>query len=630
VRGLDPLLGEEVRTLAPFVEAGVLDAAAVHVARLIARTVPGVEPEVLLGAALATRAPGFGHVCVVIGSVAGSVVVEDGEANRIGSLPWPEPERWARILAESPAVRKAADPAGDVILPLVFDGTRLYLERYWRFEERVAEDLSRRARYDGGLAVASPELDQVLQQHFEAADDAQRKAARTALSHRIAVIAGGPGTGKTSTVSRLLGAAYEIALASGQQLDVALAAPTGKAATRMEAVVHEAVPVPALPEAVAQALVTLKAKTLHRLLGMAFGGSPRYDSRNRLPHDLVVIDETSMVSLPLMARLLDAVRPDATLVLVGDPFQLASVEAGAVLGDIVGPMSSDEAVGPLSDDIVVLTENHRFGPDSEIAALASAIREGKAEVALEIMSNARSGELKWVDPEKGDPALLAQLHEDVADNAAEVVRAARSGQGEEGLRLAAEVKVLCATRFGPLGVSGWTTAIETRVKRRFPDAGIGGRHYPGRPIIVTRNDYLNEVFNGDVGLEISGSAGAAVALRRADGTLRTLALSQLDAIETWWATTIHKSQGSEFERVIISLPPASPILTRELLYTAVTRAKKRVTVVASAASIRAAVMKPVARASGLQAKLWPERRRPGPATTGGRRSGEVRQLRFDV
>jgi exodeoxyribonuclease V alpha subunit len=630
VRGLGPLLGEEVGTLAPFVEAGVLDAAAVHVARLIARTVPGVEPEVLLGAALATRAPGFGHVCVVIGSVAGSVVVEDGETNRIGSLPWPEPERWARILAESPAVRKVADPAGDVILPLVFDGTRLYLERYWRFEERVAEDLSRRARYDGGLAVASPELDQVLQQRFEAADDAQRKAARTALNHRIAVIAGGPGTGKTSTVSRLLGAAYEIALGRGQQLDVALAAPTGKAASRMEAVVHEAVPAPELPEAVAQALVTLKAKTLHRLLGMAFGGSPRYDSRNRLPHDLVVVDETSMVSLPLMARLLDAVRPDATLVLVGDPFQLASVEAGAVLGDIVGPMSSDEAVGPLSDDIVVLTENHRFAPDSEIAALANAIRGGKAEVALEIMSNARSGELEWLDPEKGDPALLAQLHEDVADNAAEVVRAARSGQGEEGLRLAAEVKVLCATRFGPLGVSGWTTTIESRVKGRFPDAGIGGRHYLGRPIIVTRNDYLNEVFNGDVGLEISGSAGPAAALRRADGTLRTLALSQLEAIETWWATTIHKSQGSEFERVIISLPPASPILTRELLYTAVTRAKKRVTVVASAASIRAAVTKPVARASGLQAKLWPERRPPGPATTGGRRSGEVRQLRFDV
>jgi exodeoxyribonuclease V alpha subunit len=321
----------------------------------------------------------------------------------------------------------------------------------------------------------------------------------------------------------------------------------------------------------------------------------------------VVVDEMSMVSLPLMARLLDAVRPDATLVLVGDPFQLASVEAGAVLGEIVGPRATGPADGPLGADVVLLKRVHRFAADSEIAALADAIRLGDDDRAVDLLRKHRSSELTWVEDD--DQAGVIGLQEDVARGAVKVVHEAQAGNdkdAEEGLRLASELKVLCATRFGPLGVFVWSARIEALMERALPEAGIGRDWYVGRPIIVTRNDYLNKVFNGDVGLVVAGPTGPVAAFRDPNGELRKLAISQLGDIDTWWASTIHKSQGSEFERVIVTLPrPPSPILTRELLYTAVTRAKQQVTLVAAEESLRSAIAHPVARASGLGPKLWP-------------------------
>jgi len=608
VTTLSPLLTGEVATLAPFVDAGVLDASAVHVAGVIARSIDGVEPEVLLGAALATRAPRFGHVCVVIETVAGSIVVDQAQVYPIDLLPWPDPERWGRCLATSPAVAAPDDEPDETVRPLVWDGTRLYLERYWRFEQRVADALLRRASSEGGLAEASIDLDAIVDELFPsgrlASPDRQREAVMRALSCRIAVIAGGPGTGKTRTIARLLRAAHADSLARGRQLVVALAAPTGKAAARMTAAVQGDAEEATSRECVADALRATTATTLHRLLGARGTGKPRHDRLHPLPHDLVVVDETSMVSLPLMARLLDAVRPEATLVLVGDPFQLASVEAGAVLGEIVGPRAIGPTEGPLADDIVLLDRIHRFGPDSEIAALADAIRRGDDDRAVELLASSRSGELAWVHDD--DQAGIARLQEEAAACAVEVVSAARAGNAEAGLRLACCLKVLCATRFGPLGVFGWSSRIEALAARTHPEVGIGRRWYVGRPVIVTRNDYLNQVFNGDVGLVIAGTPGPAAAFQDARGGVRELAMSQLGEVDTWWAMTIHKSQGSEFEKVVVALPrPPSPVLTRELLYTAVTRAKQHVTLVAAEQALRAAITNPVARASGLGPKLWP-------------------------
>jgi exodeoxyribonuclease V alpha subunit len=601
-----PLLGEDTATLAPFVDAGVLDASAVHVAGVIGRSVGGVDPEVLLGAALAARSPRFGHTCVIPGDIAASIVVDDTELTEIGDLPWPDPRTWAARLADSPAVYRPGTLRGDVTLPLVWDGTRLYLERYWSFEDRVAQDLLRRARALGGLAEPSAELEAVLGQLFEdddsATPDLQREAVVRSLTRRLTVIAGGPGTGKTRTIALLFAAAQRLASTRRQVLEVALAAPTGKAADRMMESVRANVALTGLDEDVAEAMDAVGATTLHRLLGATGGGRFRHDARNPLPHDLVIVDETSMVSLPLMARLLSAVRPDATVVLVGDPFQLASVEAGAVLGDIVGTASTRSEAGPLGADVVLLERVHRFRADSAIAALADAIRDGDARQALELLANDSTGELHWVD--EGDERGIATLKQEVATNSVDVIGAARSGDVEGALGLATDLKVLCATRLGPLGVFRWTDDVEISAAQVMSDAGIGRRWYVGRPIIVTRNDYSTQTFNGDVGIVVAGSGQPVVAFVEQNG-VRTLAPSQLGDVETWWATTIHKSQGSEFRRVIVTLPPPpSPILTRELLYTAVTRAKEQVTLVASEAALRAAITRPAVRASGLGPRLW--------------------------
>jgi len=607
VSAVAPLLRDDTAVLAPFVEAGVLDASAVHVADAIARAVGGIEPEVLLGAALAARAPRFGHICMVPADVAGSIVVDDMRLPGVDTLSWPEPVHWAARLAASPAVRGPDDPPGDVIVPLIWDGTRLYLERYWRFEQRVADDLLSRAGAVGGFTTASPALDAILDELFGPDDpsspDRQREAVECALTHRLTVVAGGPGTGKTRTIARLLAGAFRISFGEGQAFEVALAAPTGKASARMTEAVHAEADAASLTDDVAGALRSAEAMTLHRLLGASGRGRFRHDRANPLPHDMVVVDETSMVSLGMMARLLDAVRPDATLVLVGDPFQLASVEAGAVLGEIVGAAVASRTDGPLAADVALLERVHRFGVDSAIAALADAIRAGDADRALDVLGTNQTGELTWVD---GDDAVgIEHLHEEAAAGAVEVIRAASTGDAGAGLRAASDLKVLCATRLGALGVYRWSDRIEALAARALPDAGIGRRGYVGRPVMVTSNDYLNRLFNGDVGLVVA-RAGQPVVAFPDPGGIRELEMSRLGDIETWWAMTIHKSQGSEFRRVIVTLPPApSPILTRELLYTAVTRAKEQVTLVATAASLRAAITRPVARASGLGAKLWP-------------------------
>jgi len=594
-----PWLSDAVESLSPFVDAGVLDTSSVQVADLIARSVPLTSHEVLLGAALATRAPLLGHVCVVIEDVARSIFVDQAQAPSIASLPWPDPQRWARELDQSPAVRNCADEPGDLVMPLVWDGTRLYLERYWRFEDRVAQSLMQRARTRGGLTQDSKALSAIVEKICEpSSSELQRKAIVSAMGSRLTIIAGGPGTGKTRTIAQLAATAHAVSAASGRRLELALAAPTGMAAARMTEAVREQGATDRLDTPVRDALAASEATTLHRLLGMRHTSRPHYDRSNPLPHDMVIVDETSMVSLPLMARLADAVRPDATLVLVGDPFQLASVEAGAVLGEIVGHKSS----GPLSNNIVTLERVHRFRADSPIAVLATAIRSGDADGAINLLREEHAGELSWVADDDRDG--IAELYRQAATSASEAVRLARGGQAKEALLAASRLKVLCATRFGPLGVFAWSAAIEDGVLTS--EERIGQHSYVGRPVIVTRNDYANKVFNGDVGIVTAGAKGPIAVFLDSKGELRGLAVSQLGDIDTWWASTIHKAQGSQFERVIVSLPRApSPILTRELLYTAVTRAKNEVVLVASQASLCAAIEHPATRASGLAAKLWP-------------------------
>lgn len=616
-------LAEATKSLEPFVLAGVLAHADVHVAAAIARLVPKSDPAVVLAAAMAVRVTRLGHVCLLLDDPAASIADADADAGidadagdepiDLRDLPWPDPASWVAALEASPAVieaeaiRRGAAPSP--MPPLVLDGGLLYLERYWRFETAVSDDLLSRA--SGSLDDADTDSAGVIDRLFPAddqfTDDRQRAVVEKALRHRLVVVGGGPGTGKTTTIAKLLAAIDEIARRHGSRRmpEIALAAPTGKAAARMtEAIHHAATRTEGLGDASRAALSELQAVTIHRLLGSTGGLRFRHDASSPITADVVVIDEASMISLPLMARLLAAVRPTARLVLLGDANQLASIEAGAVLGDIVAGAAAAKVGGEpgrlsLAGRIVQLDRVFRVDAEAvSITQLAAAINHGDVAAVLKRL-DADDGIVRWIRPD--DDTALSRLDDELAANGAEVVRAALKGHADEALRKLLDVKVLAATRRGAFGVDEWCQRLERLVGARVPELRSSARWYVGRPVLVTANDRINRLNNGDTGIVI---ADGSVAIGSPGADIRFLQPSQVASCETWWSMTIHKSQGSEFAHTVVSLPTAtSPILTRELLYTAVTRARSRVTVIASQQVLTDAVERPLTRASGLAQRL---------------------------
>ncbi|MBA2317371.1 MAG: exodeoxyribonuclease V subunit alpha [Euzebyales bacterium] len=626
--------------LAEFNLAGVLTSADIHVAGRLGGLLAEEDETVLLAAALAVRAPRVGHVCTDLATVRDTVTSDPepgGWAELLDpqGLPWPAADPWLAALAASPLVAAGAGWDGAATAadnrPLRLVGTRLYLDRYWREERDVAVDLlSRgRGRADGvDLDILAGGLARLF---VGEGSREQRVAAATAVLRRLTVIAGGPGTGKTTTVARILALLDEQAAGTGALPRVALAAPTGKAAARLEEAVHAEAARLDVADAVRRRLLALEASTLHRLLGWRPGSRSRFrhDRGNRLPHDVVVVDETSMVSLSLMAKLVEAVRTGARLVLVGDPEQLASVEAGAVMGDIVGPASDglrmrpaaravlgavtgDEPPGiapaegaAIGDGIAVLRHVHRYG--GGIAELAEAVRRGDAAEAVAVL-RAERDDVAWIDADvaQADPSrAMAPVRQAVVAAGRRVAEHARAGDGLAALDGLGAMRVLCAHRRGPYGAASWARHVERWLSAAIAGYATGGRWYTGRPLLVTANDYGLRLYNGDTGVVIVTDDGRATAVFERRGELVEVSPARLGAVETVHAMTIHKSQGSQFDDVAVVLPdPSSPILTRELLYTAVSRARSRLTVVGSADSVRAAVERPIARASGLRAQLW--------------------------
>ncbi len=594
--GADGLLGA-------FNAAGVLDPADVRVAERVGRLGGEDRAEVLLALALATRAVRQGSVCVDLAAVDRTVLGEGDELVDTSALPWPEPGAWLATCRASRLVADGADAPGARPLRLV-DG-RLYLQRYWGEEELVRLALAERAADPPAAAVA--DVAAGLAGLFDGDPRAvqQRRAAAVAALRRVTVVAGGPGTGKTTTVAKLL--ALLLDLPAPRPLRVALAAPTGKAAARLqEAVAHD------LPEQHRSRVGD--ATTLHRLLGWRPGARTyRYGRGHRLPFDVVVVDETSMVSLTLMARVLDALRPDARLVLVGDPDQLASVEAGAVLGDLAGAAGAPEPrldaalhelglPGGVVHGVVTLDHVWRFG--GAIAELARAVRDGDGDTALEVLrrGDPALGFVEVADPVPGAPAL-DRVWADVVGAGRDLARTARAGDAAGAVEALDAHRLLCAHRRGPYGVTRWAVEVE----RRLAAAGVGAdpAHpwYPGRAVLVTANDHDAGLYNGDTGVAVSTGDGVRVAFARG-GPPRLVVPARLPEVTGVHAMTVHRGQGSQFRRVTVLLPPPeSPLLTRELLYTAVTRARESVRVVGTAAAVRAAVARPVGRASGLRHRL---------------------------
>jgi exodeoxyribonuclease V alpha subunit len=641
--------------LRDFNQAGVLAAADIHVALRLAALGDERDELVVLAAALAVRAPRLGHVHVDLAQIRASAAVEGEDGPALDTLCWPDAEDWVARVRASPLVARASVSAGGTVAPgapgspgaavapLRLEATRLYLDRYWSEEIQVAADLLAMSR-PAPTEIDEPGLARELARLF--ADDVhpgQRLAATTAVLRRLSVIAGGPGTGKTTTVARVLAVLLAQAQDSGARAPlIALAAPTGKASARLEEAVHEQALALDLPVQTRTRLLALEAFTLHRLLGRRPDSNSRFrhHRHQHLPFDVVVVDETSMVPLSLMARLIAAVRPSARLVLVGDPGQLASIEAGAVLGDIVGPAAQRLMLGPaargrltavtgialdsagaegttapadradaptsrpsIGDGIVVLDRVYRYG--GAIARLAEAVRAGDAEGVLERLQ-AGDDDVVWLHGEdEATPAGVEPLRARAGAAAASVIAAAQAGNARAALSALGDFRLLCAHRRGPFGVAAFTAHVESWLAAAGAGPDRQERWYPGRPMLVTENDYELGLYNGDTGVVITrpdGELGVAFERR---GEIITISPSRLGAADTVYAMTVHKSQGSQFGVAAVVLPaPESRILSRELLYTAVTRARRTLILAGSEASIRAAVARPVARASGLGQRLW--------------------------
>jgi exodeoxyribonuclease V alpha subunit len=600
--------------LRQFNEAGVVDAADVHVARGLARLGGETDETVLLAIALAVRGPRLGHVHVDLAQIRDTAAVDAEDPIDLASLDWPEPRAWIARVGLSPLVttgdRPAAAGAGGT-RPLRLVGSWLYLDRYWAEEVGVARSL--RAMAAGPPGRVNPALlqDGLARLFGAEATGRQSQAAAAAVTHRWSVVAGGPGTGKTTTVARIVALICEQAAAAGGSFPlVALAAPTGKAAARLQESVHaEAATLDVAPE-IRDQLLALRASTIHRLLGWRPGSNSRFrhDRNQRLAHDVVVIDETSMVSLSLMARLIEALRSGARLILVGDPGQLASIEAGAVLGDIVG-IGGDGGSRVGSDpppEIVELDRVHRFG--GGIARLATAIRAGDGDAVIELL-RAGAEDVTWLDVDVAEHDALPAVSEPALAAARRTFEAARAGRARDALDALGSFRILCAHRRGPYGVATWTARMEGWLAAELADLDPEDRWYVGRPLLVNENDYELRLNNGDTGVVVSlGDGRVAAAFARGDETIEH-SPSRLGAVDTVYAMTVHKSQGSQFESAAVLLPSAragtvSRILTRELLYTAATRAQRRLILAGTEESVRAAVARPVARASGLGRRLW--------------------------
>lgn len=567
--------------LARFNRAGVLTAADVHVATRVAELTGTEADDVRLGVALAVRAARQGSVCVDLAALAADADDTD--------LPWPSADGWLDRIATSPL-------AAASVVQVEHD--LLYLDRYWREEGQVRDDLLAR------VASPAPPVDEArlvttAEALFPGEGYAeQRAAALAAVRQWTTVLTGGPGTGKTTTVAGLLALLTDQAEAAGRPLRIALTAPTGKAAARLQEAVEDAQSATRFTDADRARLADLSASTLHRLLGWRPESRTRFRHHrgNTLPHDVVVVDETSMVSLTMMARLLEAVRPDARLVLVGDPDQLASVEAGAVLFDLVQGLAP-RAPGSVAE----LRTSHRFG--HAIGAVADALRDGEADRVVELL-RAGDAAVTLVDPD--DPAALEDLRGLLLRHALEVRAAALDGDADRAVRALDAHRLLCAHRDGPWGVQHWNRQVERWLGEATGQpvgASWGHEWYAGRPLLVTANDYGLDLFNGDTGVVVrdGDDLRAVVAGVREH---RRFATSRLGEVETLHAMTVHKSQGSQAREVTVLLPPEdSPLLTRELFYTAVTRAQERVRVVGSEAAVRAAVATRAQRATGLPRRL---------------------------
>jgi exodeoxyribonuclease V alpha subunit len=625
-------------------EAGQLRRLSGAFARFIA-SVGEASPQLMAACVLLSELEGRGHSCLLLSELNADPAAllgwtgDEWRDLRASVGNWPENvAQWRELLAACTQVW----PVGGANFnqPLVLDGDRLYLRRYWQDETHVAGAV--RSRALGGVLAADVDAEtadirrwlDILFPHpvRGGGTDWQKVACAVAMRGKLGIITGGPGTGKTYTVARLLALLFATAGARQAGLRVALAAPTGKAAARLKQSIDIALD--ELAEKVGSALPLRElaarmgaARTLHSLLGArpdtrAF----QHHAGNQLDVDVLIVDEASMIHLEMMSALLAALPPNATLILLGDKDQLASVEAGAVLGDLCHNAEAGEYLpetlsyvhastgqeipeqyagqgGPIAQQTVMLRESRRFG--GPIGALALAVNAGDAGKAVEVLRSGQDGKVAWTDMAQASDLLqlalsgyrpYLQLIKNMPENTDDIVRLGI-------LKSFESFRLLCAVREGEWGVSGLNDAIEQRLQT----AGLlkkTGEWYVGRPVMVTRNDYATGVFNGDIGLTLPDPArpGALRVYFSEGDAVRSVLATRLRNVETAFAMTVHKSQGSEFAHTAMVLPKDSGgMLARELIYTGITRARDYFTLLTPNGQVLLdAIGQRTQRASGLR------------------------------
>jgi exodeoxyribonuclease V alpha subunit len=581
-----------------------------HFAALMNRLAKVPSAELELAAKLVSNFRERGDICVALRAITST------DASKIGGPDVPPLKSWVRKLRASGVVG-----APEEFAPLILDkAERLYLQRYWKYEDDLRRNLQVRLRDNPIRDFTQTELAKNLQKLFPAQSDLQKVAGFVAATSRLCVISGAPGTGKTRSI--VLICALLIALAGKRELNFALAAPTGKAAARLKETITQTRFSLRLP-------VELKlpedASTIQRLLG-AKGDSPhfRHDAKNPLAADVVIIDEASMIDLALLAKLFDAVRPDARIILVGDKDQLASVEAGSAFRDICTPglelgisvslaeayakCTGEELEGtsaseaPIHSVVVELRRNYRFTPETGIAELSSAVNQGDAEGAIAVLK--RGGRIRW-RPTPSAKNFEREVRERVFPRFEKFLTLT---DPTDALNQLAEFAVLCALRRGPFGAETVNALLERMLRETGRTEG-NARYHVGEPVMIVRNDYNVGLFNGDLGIVLpdATSGELRVFFRGEDSDVLNFAPGRLPAHQPAFALTVHKSQGSEFREAVVILPERdAPVLTRELLYTGVTRVRETVDVWATEHILRQTIERKIERSSGLRDRLWKE------------------------
>lgn len=599
-------------------EKGDISDIDLEICRFLRQRHEHIAEDVLLAACLVSYQYRRGNVCLLLEEYASQPVFEEmGEGEELEA---PDMDRWVSELEESPVVGSPG-----AFRPLILDADRrLYFHKLWHYENVLAEQLVERSgqQYQ---AVDLPLLRDGLDRLFgtsEQEPDWQQVGAASAVLQKLSVISGGPGTGKTTTIVRVLALLLEQASAHDETLNIALAAPTGKAAARLKESIVSAKEGLKVSGDIRKAIPE-EAVTIHQLLGARrHTATFKYNKENPLPYDAVIVDEASMVDQALMSKLVNAMVKDSRLILLGDKDQLASVEAGSVLGDICnvdGNRFSGEMIEwlnalslnvpkrtisdhpkSLTDNITLLSRSYRFAEDSGIGRLATSVNEGRDNEVLEILNSSDYGDVA-LRPVADQPALEKVLKEYLTDYVKDIQQGASA---EQSLRTFNRFRILAAHRRGPWGVEYLNRLAESVLQRErlIPKYQ---QWYPGKPVIVNVNNYSLGLHNGDTGICLRDANGKLKIYFRNEDRLRAIAPGRLPDHSTAFALTVHKSQGSEFEDVILILPDTpSKVLSRELIYTAITRARTTLSILGGESVLRSAVRKQLQRSSGLRDRLW--------------------------